>query len=348
MKALTFLGVEQIGYETIEDPVIAVETDVIVRVRQCAICGSDLHTFFGRERGIDAHTAMGHEFVGEVVEIGRAVNRLIQGDLVMSPFTTNCGACFYCSIGLTCRCTKGELFGWRENKNGLHGAQAQYVRVPLADSTLVKIPEGVTGEEGVLLGDIMATGFFCAQQAEIHPTGTYAVLGCGPVGLMAVCGARQYGAEKIFALDVIESRLEMASLFGAIPINASKINAIDMIREYTEGRGVDSVMEAVGNQSAGQLAYELVRPGGIISVVGVCNDDHFSFSPVQAYNKNLTYKVGRCPVRAMIGKLIPVVQQKKYPLTSIITHRMKLQEGVQGYNLFAHKEDNCLKVLLEP
>lgn len=348
MKALTFLGIESVGYETVNDPVIIEPSDVIIHVTQCAICGSDLHAYHGRETGLDHHTAMGHEFVGEVVEIGNEVLGLKKGDQVLSPFTTNCGACYYCKIGLTCRCTKGQLFGWRENGAGLHGGQAEFVRVPLADSTLVKIPEGISSEEGLLLGDVMSTGFYCAQQAEIKPEDISAVLGCGPVGLMAICGALEAGAKKVFAVDVLEERLAIASRLGASPIHAGKENVNEIILHHSEGRGADSVMEAVGNQSAGILAYEIVRPGGIISVVGVCNDDRFAFSPVQAYNKNLTYKVGRCPVRSMVTKLIPIVQQKKYPITTIISHRMKLQDGIRGYDLFANKKDNCLKVILSP
>lgn len=348
MKALTFLGVGKIGYETIPDPQLHEATDVIIKVNQCAICGSDLHPYQGRETGIDLHTAIGHEFTGEIVEAGNQVKLLKKGDLVMSPFTTNCGSCYYCSIGLTSRCTRGQLFGWVENNQGLHGGQAEYVRIPLADSTLVKIPEGISSEEALLLGDVMSTGFYCARQAEIKPRGVNVVIGCGPVGLMAVCGALEYGAEKVFALDSVDYRLDQAASFGAIPINVANENALEIIRDHSEGRGADAIMEAVGNQSAGKLAYDLVRPGGIISVVGVCNDQHFAFSPEQAYSKSLTYKVGRCPARFMMDELLPVVQQKRYPIASIFSHRMNLSEGSYGYELFANKNDNCLKVVLTP
>lgn len=347
MKALTFRGKEHINYETIDDPQLVSPTDVIVKVKQTCICGSDLHVYYEHEKGIDPGTAMGHEFVGEVMELGSAVKSLAVGDLVMSPFTTNCGTCFYCRIGLTCRCEKGQLYGWVEKGQGLHGGQAEFVRVPLADSTLKKIPEGVSLDEGLLLGDILSTGFFCAHQAEIKPIGVQAVVGCGPVGLMTIVGAMEYGAEKLFAIDSVEERLTMAKAFGAIPINFKKENPLEVIKEHNEGRGADAVMEVVGNSAAGKLAYELIRPGGIISTVGVCNDNHLSFSPTQAYNKNITYKVGRCPARHFMDKLIPIVQAKKYDLTSILTHRMKLSEGVKGYDIFANKKDNCLKVVLE-
>jgi threonine dehydrogenase-like Zn-dependent dehydrogenase len=346
MKALTFRGKHHIQYESIPDPEILLPTDVIVKVKICALCGSDLHVYHEHEKGIDHGCAMGHEFTGEVVAIGKEVRSLRLGDLVMSPFTTSCGNCFYCKIGLTARCVHSQLFGWRENNQGLHGGQAEYVRVPLADSSLMKIPEGVTLEEGLMLGDILSTGFFCAKQAEIKPNNTYVVIGCGPVGLMAILGAREYGAEKIYAIDTLPERLAKAKEFGATVINASQQNSIKVIKEATEGRGADAALEAVGSSTTNRLAYDIIRPGGIISAVGVCTDSYLPFSPTDAYNKNITYKVGRCPARYMMEQLVPVVQKKKYNFTSIITHRMHLSEGVRGYDIFANKKDNCLKVVL--
>jgi len=348
MKALTFHGIETIRYESIPDPEILSPTDAIIKVTLCAICGSDLHAYHEHEKGLDHGTAMGHEFVGEVVALGKDVKTIRVGNHVMSPFTTNCGICFYCNIGLTCRCIHGQLYGWRENEKGLHGGQAEYVRVPMADSTLIEIPEGISTEEALFLGDILSTGFFCARQAEIKPKNSYAVVGCGPVGLMAVLGALEYGAEKVYAIDTVAERLDRAKQFGAIPINASIENPLEIINAANEGRGADAVLEAVGNSATNKLAYDLVRSGGIISAVGVCTDQHLAFSPTQAYDKNLTYKVGRCPSRFMMNELVPMVQRKKYDFTSIITHRLTLAEGVKGYDIFSNKKDNCLKVVLKP
>ena len=347
MKAITFHGKETVAFDSIDDPCIIHSSDAIVKVKLCAVCGSDLHVYHEREKGLDHGTAMGHEFMGKVVDIGKEIKSLRIGDKVMSPFTTNCGNCFYCNIGLTCRCIHNQLFGWKEKGNGLHGAQAEYVLVPLADSTLIKIPEGINDEEALLLGDIIPTGFFCAQQAEVKPKGNYAVIGCGPVGLMAILGAIELGAENIYAVDKEPSRLEMAKKLGAIPIQANA-DAINIIKENTQGRGVDGAMEAVGSSGSVSLAYDLLRPGGILSAVGVCTDAHLPFSPEQAYNKNITYKIGRCPARFLMPRLIPIVQSKKYNYQSIITHRMKLSEGVEGYRKFSSKEDNCLKVVLTP
>jgi threonine dehydrogenase-like Zn-dependent dehydrogenase len=346
MHALTFHGKQTIRYESIPDPEIIQDTDVIVKVKLCAICGSDLHVYHEHEKGIDHTTAMGHEFTGEIVETGSGVKKFKKGNKVMSPFSTSCGNCFYCLRGLTSRCVQSQLFGWVENQKGLQGGQAEYVRVPLADSTLLPVPEGITWEQALLLGDIIPTGFFCAKQAEIHPHATYAMIGCGPVGLMTILGARQLGAEKIYSIDTLPERLAIAGQFGAIPVNALTTDPIAMLKSVTEGRGADAVMEAVGSKATGKLAYDLVRPGGIISMVGVCTDQYMPFSPTDAYNKNLTFKVGRCPARYLMDSLIPIVQSNKYNYDSIITHRMDLAQGATGYDLFANKKENCLKVIL--
>ncbi len=348
MKALTFHGNKKVHYDSVEDPAIVQPSDVIVKMRACAICGSDLHVYYEREKGIDFGTAMGHEFAGEIMEVGGAVHTLKKGDVVMSPFTTCCGQCYYCRIGLTCRCIHNQLFGWVEKGEGLPGGQAEYVRVPMADSTLMKIPEGISLEEGLLMGDVLSTGFFCAQQAELKPDNVSVIIGCGPVGLMTILGARECGAERIFAVDTLPERLAMAQQFGATAIDGSHQQAVEIIRDATEGRGADAVMEAVGSHGAVHLALELVRPGGIISSVGVCTEKHMAFSPVEAYNKNLIYKTGRCPARAMMPKLIPMVQQKKYDITRIFSHTLKLSDGEHGYDIFANKKDHCHKVLLRP
>lgn len=346
MKALTYHGKETIKYESVPDPRIEAATDVIVKVHLAAICGSDLHVYHEREKGLDRGTVMGHEFVGEIVEVGREVAAFKNGDMVFSPFTTNCGRCFYCRHGLTCRCPEGQLFGWRQNGIGLQGAQAEHVRVPLADSTLVGLPDGVLPEEALLLCDVFPTGFFCAEMAEVAPEGVYAVIGCGPVGLMTILGVRELGGEKIYAIDSISERLAQARNVGARPINYRHEDPLAVLRSATEGRGADAVLEVVGTAPAGRLALDLVRPGGLIATVGVHTGNQFAFSPVEAYDKNLTYKTGRCPVRYYIDRLIPVVQAKKYDLVSIYSHRLPLSQGVRGYELFDKKLEGCTKVVL--
>lgn len=348
MHALTFHGKERIEYETAPDPRIESPTDAIVKVELTAICGSDLHVYHGRETGLDIGTVMGHEFSGTIAEVGGGVTNLVEGDRVMSPFTTSCGECFFCRRGLTCRCIHGELFGWVANGSGLHGAQAEYVRVPLAGSTLHRIPDDVTGEQALLLGDVFPTGYFCAEMAGVETDGVYAVIGCGPVGLMAVLGARHRGAEKVYAIDSIERRLELAARFGAIPVYYRELDAAAAIRDETGGRGADAVLEAVGSAEAGRSAYELVRPGGTIAVVGVHTESRMPFSPAEAYDKNITYRTGRCPARHYMERLIPVIEEIEHDITSIISHRLGLAEGPAAYRMFDEKRDDCIKVVLKP
>ena len=185
MRAITFQGVGRIVHEYVPDPVLCEPTDALVDVDLCALCGSDLHPFRGHEKGLDVGTVMGHEFLGEIVAVGAAVEHLAVGDRVVSPFTTSCGACFYCQRGLTARCERGQLFGWVEDGRGLPGAQAERVRVPLAETTLVRVPPGARDDEALLAGDVLSTGFFCAQLGECRPGAVVAVIGAGPVGLCA-------------------------------------------------------------------------------------------------------------------------------------------------------------------
>jgi len=348
MHALTFNGTESILYKQVNDPVLLDPSDAIVKISLAGICGSDLHVYHGRETGIDDSTVMGHEFAGEIVEIGSAVKNFFKGSKVLSPFTTSCGECYYCMIGLTCRCEKGNLFGWVEKGKGLNGAQAQYIRVPMADNTLLPLSNDLSNEKGLLLGDIFSTGYFCAENAGVNSKGAYVVIGCGPVGLMAIIAAKHLGAEKLFAIDSVANRLEYAKSFGAIPLNFIVTNVKEEILQQTNGRGADAIMEVVGSENALRLALDVVRPGGTISSVGVHTAKQFSFSPGEAYDKNLTYKIGRCPAKYYADKLLREEVVQRYPIESIITHRLKLEDGAKGYDIFDKKLDNCIKPVLMP
>jgi len=345
MKALTFQGIDSVSHETVPDPRIEDPGDVVVRVECAGICGSDLHVYHGRETGLDLGTVMGHEFVGEIAETGAEVRGIVAGDRVVSPFTTSCGRCFYCKRGLTARCTAGQLFGWVEGGGGLHGCQADYVRVPLAGSTLVKVPEGVAAEQALFAGDILSTGYFCADLAGIEPGSVVVVLGCGPVGLMAAIGAQELNAGRVFAVDAVAERLELAKRFGAEPLELAG-DPVAVVHEATEGRGADAVLEVVGSPEATRLAVDLVRPGGSIAAAGVHTEKQFAFSPVEAYDKNLTYRAGRCPARHYMERVLPIVEAARYDLAAVISHRLPLAEGARGYDIFAHKLDGCTKVIL--
>jgi 2-desacetyl-2-hydroxyethyl bacteriochlorophyllide A dehydrogenase len=348
MKALIFGGVEQVHYETVPDPVLQAAGDAIVRIQCAGICGSDLHIYHGREAGLDVGTVMGHEFAGEVVEVGPDVRHFHLGDRVGSPFSISCGRCFYCQRGLTARCaTSGAFFGWVQNGQGVHGGQAQFVRVPLADSTLMKLPDGLTLEESLLLGDNFPTGFFCADLAGVEPEGTYAVVGCGTVGLMCVIAAKERGARQLIAVDALPHRRRLAAEMGADQVVAPD-EAVAVVRQASAGRGADAVLEAVGSPAAQQLAVKLVRPCGTLAVVGVHTASQFAFSPLEAYNMNLTYKTGRCSARAYMDRLVPAVVSNRARLQRLISHRLPLSVGVEGYRLFAARAGDCTKIVLDP
>ncbi len=349
MKALVFNDVRNVTCSTTPDPELLHPTDVIVKTDLTAVCGSDLHVYHGRESGLDAGTVMGHEFIGEVVETGSAVKNFRKGDKVFSPFFSSCGDCFYCENDLACRCEKGRLFGWVENGIGLQGVQAEYARVPLADSTLWKIDDGIHAEEALLLCDILPTGYFCADMAGVQPGGAYAVVGCGPVGLLGIIALREMGAEKIIAIDLVEERRKMAMAFGATEtIDGRQDDVEGQVRYLTEGRGADAVLELVGSEPAQALAYQIVRPGGTLSVVGVHNHKGFAFTPDDLYNKNLTYRTGRCPVQRYLPVLTRLVQSGKYDFRSLISHRMPLREGENAYRIFDQKLEGCTKIVLQP
>jgi threonine dehydrogenase-like Zn-dependent dehydrogenase len=348
VRALTFHGPRSVVAERVPDARLESPGDAVVRVALAGICGSDLHVYHGREVGLDPGTVLGHEFVGEVVEIGAGVRSLRPGDRILSPFSTCCGDCFYCRGGLTARCEAGGLFGWVQDGVGLQGAQAELVRVPLADTTLVRVPEGVSDEEALLLGDVLPTGAFCARMAGVREGGSYAVIGCGPVGLMAAVAAREMEAGTVHAIDSVPERLALAARFGARAIDARSEDPVEVVRSATAGRGADAVLEAVGSPEATRLAIDLVRPGGTIAIVGVHCEPAFPFSPSRAYDLNLTLRVGRCPARAILGDLVPWVTARRHDLAAVISHRLPLDDGPRGYAIFDRKEDGCTKVVLRP
>lgn len=348
MLALTFQSVESVGLETLPDPRIEAPTDALVAVELAGVCGSDLHVYHGREVGIDPGTAMGHEFVGKVVEVGPEVETIRPGTRIACPFTTSCGQCRPCRTGLTARCLRGQLFGWREKGKGLHGAQAELVRVPLADTTLVEIPRPISPENALLAGDVLSTGYFCAAQGGVGPGQIVVVVGCGPVGLMAVLAARRLGAERVFAVDSLEERLQLASSFGAEPLSLERSSVEETLLEATEGLGADVVLEAVGSSSASRSAMRWLRPGGTLSVVGVHTEPQFAFSPVEAYDKNVTFKIGRCPARHLMDTVLPLLAELSVDPASIISHRLPLSRGGYAYEIFANRREGCTKAVLIP
>jgi threonine dehydrogenase-like Zn-dependent dehydrogenase len=348
VKAITFQGVESVAYESIPDPTLEAPTDAIVRVYLAGICGSDLHPYFGREQGIEAGTAMGHEFLGEVVEIGPSARGLSIGDKVVAPFTTNCGDCFFCGIGLTARCERSQLFGWIEGGQGLHGGQAEFVRVPDAGATLVAVPEDVDEAVALLAGDILSTATFGADLADVSDGDLVVVIGCGPVGLLAIRTALERGASEVVAVDSVPSRLGLATRFGATPANFETDDLRAIVDDRSEGRGADAAIEAVGSPEATRTAADLLRFGGRIAAVGFHVEPHLALSPGEIYDRNLTYAGGRCPARHYMPASLELAARDQDLLRALISHRLPLSDGVEAYRSFAAREEGWAKVVLRP
>ena len=348
MKAITFQGIEALAHESVPDPEIQDPSDVILRVSVAGICGSDLHPYLGRELGIDRGTVMGHEIVGEIVEVGSAVCRFGIGDRVVAPFTTNCGDCYYCRTGLTARCPRGQFFGWVQDGVGLQGVQAELVRVPLADASLAEVPEGLDEAVALFAGDILSTATFGAELARVGDGDLVAVIGCGPVGLLSVRAALEAGAREVVAIDRVPTRLQAAARFGATPVDFEKGDPLAVVRDRSEGRGADGAIEAVGTPEATRLAADLLRPGGAIGAVGFHVEPHLALSPGEIYDRNLHYAGGRCPARHYMPASLRIAARDADLIGSLISHRLPLSQGVEAYRAFAERREGWTKVVLMP
>src|SRR5690625_32819 len=348
MNAITFLDVEELKYEETTDPELVDAGDAIIAVEAAGVCGSDLHPYHGRERGLDRGTIMGHEFGGRVAAVGSGVRRFEVGDHVVSPFSTSCGECWACTSGLTSRCIHGQLFGWVQDGQGLQGGQAEYVRVPLADTTLVTIPDELPDPTVALLaGDVLSTAIFGAELARVKDDDCVAIVGCGAVGLLAIRAALARGARTVFALDLVPSRLELAAEFGARPLSVDQPDLVSEILDATDGRGADSVIEAVGSPAATETAAQILRPGGTLAAVGVHTEPHLAISPGSIYDRNLTYSAGRCPARRIMPEALKLAAQESDLVGRVISQRLPLAEGVEAYARLAAREEGWVKVVLE-
>lgn len=345
MKALTFAGIEKVELVERPEPVIEEAGDVIVEIEAAGLCGSDMHPYFGRERGIDPGTTLGHEFVGRVRS---GAGRFDPASRFVAPFTTSCGDCPPCRSGLTARCDHGALFGWVEGGVGLQGAQAEQVRVPLAASTLVAVPDELDDPGLALLaGDVLSTGLFGAESARVGEGDLVVVVGCGPVGLMAIRAALHRGARAVVAVDRVESRLETAARFGADAVHLDDSPRARVDR-WSEGRGADAAIEAVGTPRATRAAADLLRPGAVLVAVGVHTEPQLALGPGEMYDRNLTYVAGRCPARRFLPEALEVATRDRALLTELITHRLPLEEGPAAYRAFGAREPGWGKVIFLP
>ncbi|KAF2091775.1 GroES-like protein [Saccharata proteae CBS 121410] len=336
MRAVVFDGPRRVSLQQRPVPEILEPGDVIVRVEYTALCGSELHVYRGHQPSPTGFI-MGHEFTGVVEEVGEGVRGFKEGDRVVSPFTVCCGECFYCKNGFSSRCSKCLLFG----SAALDGAQAEYVRIPLADATAVKAPPNIDPNCLVLMADIFPTGFFAARNAfsSLTPAqiadATVVLIGCGPVGLCALINAEDYKPKHLLAVDSIESRLDLAKSLGAEPWNfmTDREGLDKRVKELTEGRGADVVIEVVGLSPALKMGFELLRPWGFISSVGVHNGE-IPWTGNQAYGKNLRIQMGRCPVRSIFPEALEQLEKKQHLLGFMSEKIMPLSESVEGYDLF--------------
>ncbi|KIW96512.1 uncharacterized protein Z519_03581 [Cladophialophora bantiana CBS 173.52] len=336
MKAVVFKDKLQIVVEDRPIPKIQEPKDIIVKVRYTALCGSELHVFRGHQPS-DTGFIMGHEFTGEVVETGSDVKTVKKGDKIVTPFTTNCGECFYCKRGFSSRCEKCQLFGTVT----LDGGQAEYCRIPFADSTVIKAPASIQENKLVLMADIFPTGYFAAANAfrgadqDVISQSVVLLIGCGPVGLCALICALEYKPKAVLAVDGVEARLERARKLGAEPWNYQK----DMeglkkrVLELSHGRGADTAIELVGQSSALGMAFELLRPWGNISSIGVHNGE-IPWTGNQAYGKNLRIQMGRCPVRSLFEEALDMLARKQDKLDFMTDNIKPLSEAVKWYNEF--------------
>ncbi|KAJ3544877.1 hypothetical protein NM208_g2809 [Fusarium decemcellulare] len=336
MKAVVFNGIKDVSVEDRPTPTIQDPQDIIVKVRYTALCGSELHVFRGHQPSATGFI-MGHEFTGVISEVGSAVQNFKADDSIVCPFTVSCGECFYCKHGYSSRCEKCLLFGTPL----LDGSQAEYVRVPLADSTVVKAPEGIEDAKLCLMADIFPTGYFAAQnglgntEPEVVHESVVVLFGCGPVGLCALIAALEHKPKALLAVDGVESRLELAKGLGAEPWNyqTQSDELAQRVKELTGGRGADVVIEVVGHSSALDTAFKLLRPWGTISSVGVHNGE-IPWTGNQAYGKNLTIKMGRCPVRSIFPKALELLEKKQHLLGFMTENIMPLSQAVEGYRIF--------------
>ena len=387
MKALCWYGSRNLQVENVPDPKILNPHDAIVRITTSAICGSDLHLYDGYIPRLEKGDILGHEFMGEIVELGADVKNLAIGDRVVVPFTISCGHCLFCEQQLWSLCdntnpsareaeklngyVSAGLYGYSHLYGGYAGGQAQYARVPFANVGPIKIPAGIPDEKVIFLSDIFPTGFMAAENCNIQPGDTVAVWGCGPVGQFAIRSAYLLGAERVIAIDNVPERLEMAQAAGATPIISTE-DVFEQLKEITGGVGPDSCIDAVGMEAHGatldakvdrlkqavklsmdrphvlRQALHSCRKGGTVSVPGVYAGFLDKIPFGQVVAKGLTIKSGQTHVQRYLKPLLQKIIDDEIDPSFVITHRLSLDDAPQAYETFREKKDKCIKVILKP
>ncbi|MGA7617655.1 MAG: alcohol dehydrogenase family protein [Thermoanaerobaculia bacterium] len=346
MKAVTWQDVRDVRLDDVPEPELESPGDVIIRVTCAAICGSDLHVFHGEVPGMLPGTICGHEFTGVIESAGDQVYGFSKGDRVVGPFTISCGLCPPCRRGEYHLCRENIVLGWGMVFGGVAGTQAQYARIPHADINLRRIPDGMDDEKAIFCGDVLTTAYGAVRNADLRPGDTVAVVGCGPVGIMAVQSALAMGASRVWAIDLVEERAALAASAGAEPIVSSRTNPVSRINEATDGEGVDVVIEAVGGTKTLELAFDLVRPGGRIAAVGISAAESFQYPLMSALAKDVSFRIGVANVLRDIDATLKLVETGRIDPLLVVSHRIPLTDAVEGYRLFDEKKAN--KILIHP
>jgi alcohol dehydrogenase len=349
MKALVYKGPGQKSWEEVPDPKIEQPTDVVVKMAATTICGTDLHILKGDVPEVEPGRILGHEGIGVITEIGGAVSQLAVGDRVILSCVSSCGRCSYCRKGLYSHCLDPEglagigwIFGYM-----IDGAQAEYVRVPFAENSVYKVPDGMTDAEGILLSDILPTGFeIGVQYGRVSPGDVVAVVGSGPVGLAAVMTSRLYGPSKIIAIDLDDARLKRARDFGATDtVNSGDADWRDQVMAHTDGLGVDVAIEAVGLPGTFTMATEIVRPGGNVANIGV-HGKPVELKLNELWIKNIDISMGLVNTNT-VGMLLKLVAEHKLPAEKFVTHEFGFDQMLEAYEVFGNAaQHDALKVLI--
>lgn len=388
MRALTYHGAHDVKVDTVPDPIIEAPDDIILRVTATAICGSDLHLYRGKIPTVEHGDIFGHEFMGVVEEAGSGVTAVKPGDRVVIPFVIACGSCFFCQLDLFAACETtntgrgaiinkksippgAALFGFSHMYGGIPGGQAEYVRVPKANTGPFKVPGTLADEKVLFLSDILPTAYQAVTNTGIGQGSSIAIYGAGPVGLLCAAVAQMLGAERIFMVDHHPYRLAYAQqTYNVIPINFDEDDdpADTIIRQTPGMRGVDGVVDAVGFEAKGSTTETIlttlkiegssgkalrqciaaVRRGGTVSVPGVYSGFIHGFLFGDAFDKGLTFKMGQTHVQRFLPELLEKIELGHISPEAIITHRMSLEQAAEGYKIFDKKQEDCRKVILTP
>jgi threonine dehydrogenase-like Zn-dependent dehydrogenase len=388
MRAVVWEGKNKVNVTQVPEPQILNPRDAIVKVSLTAICGSDLHLYNGSIPTMKSGDVLGHEFMGEVVEVGQEVRNLAKGDWIVVPFAIACGRCYFCERKLWSLCDNTNpnasmaesaygysgagLFGYSHMYGGYPGGQAEYVRVPFADVGPIKIYEDLRDEQVLFLSDIFPAGYMAAENCCIQAGDTIAVWGCGPVGLFAIKSAFMLGARRVIAIDRVPSRLTKARECCADTLNYDEVNVLDALKEMTGGRGPDACIDAVGMESHGTNvahiynrakqalmlesshpqplleAIQACRKGGSVSVPGVYGGLIDKFPIGSAFAKGLTLKMGQTHVHRYMKLLLDKIRRGDIDPSFVISHRCTLDEASDAYRMFNDKDDECTKVVMKP